>query len=181
MVDVLNRAYNKKYGSLFTSVISCNIFGPYDNFKPEQGHVIPGMISRMYELINISDPETPQEKKEFVIWGSGKPLRQFIYSLDLAKLIVWALRNYNKIDPITFCVDEKDEVSIGDVAKSVAKAFDFKGKLVFNTNVADGQYKRTASNAKMRALLPDFKFTEFDVAVKEMVQWYIKNYDTAKK
>ena len=70
-----------------------------------------------------------KEGKDFEIWGTGKPLRQFIYSLDLAKLFIWVMREYEEVDPIILSVDEKDEISIGDVAKLVLKASDFKGEV----------------------------------------------------
>lgn len=71
-----------------------------------------------------------QNGTPFTIWGSGAPLRQFIYSRDLAELIVWTVRSYHSPDPIILSVGEEDEVSIGDVARAVAKAMDYKGEIV---------------------------------------------------
>lgn len=116
----------------------------------------------------------------FPVYGSGKPLRQFIYSLDLARLFIWTLRNYDSVDPIILSVDEKDEISIGDLSKTIAKAFKFQGEIVFDTTKADGQFKKTASNKKLRSMLPDFKFTPFDQAINETVQWYISNRSEAR-
>jgi GDP-L-fucose synthase len=65
-----------------------------------------------------------------VIWGSGKPLRQFIYSEDLAKLFLWALEHYDQNEPIIFSVDEEDEITIKDAAMAIVEAFDFKGNVV---------------------------------------------------
>lgn len=129
----------------------------------------------------LEDLSTPEEQKEFVVYGSGKPLRQFIYSIDLAKLFIWVLRNYDSIEPIILSVDESSEVTIAQLAESVVKAFGFKGKLVFDTSKADGQYKKTASNAKLRGFLPDYKFVDFEEAIKDTVDWYLKNFNTARK
>lgn len=180
MIDVQNRAYFEKNGSMFTSVVPCNIFGPNDNYTPEVSHVIPGMIYRMYQLIN-EDKSTKEEDKVFTVYGSGKPLRQFIYSLDLAKLMVWVLEEYNEVDPIILSVDESDEVTIAQVAESIAKAFNFKGKIVCDTTKADGQYKKTASNKKLRQLNPDFKFSNFKESIDSSVKWFIANYESARK
>lgn len=180
LIDVQNHAYHDKYGVLFTSVIPCNIFGPHDNYKPDVSHVIPGMIYRMHKLIN-DNKDTPESEKIFTVYGSGKPLRQFIYSLDLAKLMIWVLRNYNSVEPIVLSVDEAQEVTIYEVAEAIAKAFDFQGKLVCDTTKADGQYKKTASNQKLRSLLPKFEFTNFSEAIKTSVHWYIDHYDEARK
>ncbi|XP_073811790.1 probable GDP-L-fucose synthase [Musca autumnalis] len=138
------------------------------------------MIYRMHKLIQ-ENPEIPEEDKTFTVYGSGKPLRQFIYSIDLAKLMIWVLRNYNSVEPIILSVDEEQEVTIFDVAKAIANAFGFKGKLECDTSKADGQYKKTASNKKLRSLLPDFQFTNFDEAIKTSVDWYIQHYDEARK
>lgn len=78
-------------------------------------------------------------------------------------------------------MDESDEVPISRVAQSISAAFGFRGKLVFDTTKADGQYKKTASNAKLRSLLPDFKFTGFDAAIKDTVQWFINNQSTVRQ
>jgi GDP-L-fucose synthase len=138
------------------------------------------MIHRLHKIIT-ENPEVPQEQKQFDVYGTGLPLRQFIYSLDLAKLIIWVLHNYDEPSPIMLSVDEAAEVSIAKLAESLVKAFDFKGKIVFDTTKSDGQFKKTASNAKIRKLLPEFKFTDFDFAIKQSVQWYIKNHDVARK
>uniref|UniRef100_A0A336MFY6 GDP-L-fucose synthase n=1 Tax=Culicoides sonorensis TaxID=179676 RepID=A0A336MFY6_CULSO len=181
LIDITNRAYHEKFGSNFTSIIPCNVFGPWDNYKPEVSHVIPGMIHRLYDLIYNKNPETPQEEKVFTVYGTGKPLRQFIYSLDLARLIIWVLHSYESVDPIILSVDEEAEVTIKQLAESIAAAFDFKGKLEFDTTKADGQYKKTASNKKLRTLYPGFKFTEFNEAIRDSVKWFIENYGVARK
>lgn len=109
-------------------MIPCNIFGPHDNYKPEVSHVIPGMINRMHKL-RTEQPEIPESEKIFTVYGSGKPLRQFIYSLDLAKLMIWVLRHYDSVEPIILSVDEAAEVTIFEVAEAIAKAFNFKVSL----------------------------------------------------
>ena len=173
MIDVQNRAYHEQYGRMFTSIVPCNVFGPHDNFNVQQGHVIPGLINKAYEAKKNGTP--------FEIWGTGAPLRQFIYSIDLAKLTVWVLREYQEIDPIILATDEQDEVSIKDVAMMILEASDFKGEVKFLTDKADGQFKKTASNAKLRKYLPGFQFVPTKEAIRETVQWYSDNYQTARR
>lgn len=170
MVDMQNRLYKEEYGCNFTSVIPTNIFGPHDNYDLEDSHVIPGLVHKCYLAKKKNEP--------FTIMGSGKPLRQFIYSRDLARLMVWVLREYPEVDPIILSVDEADEVTIGDVAMAIVDAMDFKGEVKFDTSKADGQYKKTACNAKLRKYLPDFKFTPFAAAMKESVAWFLENVET---
>jgi GDP-L-fucose synthase len=173
MIDVLNKAYNEEHGCIFTSVVPCNIFGPHDNFNVAKGHVIPGLINKAYEAKKNGTP--------FEIWGTGRALRQFIYSEDLAKLFIWALREYEEIDPIILAPDEANEVSIKEIAKMILEAFDFKGEVKFLTDQPDGQLLKTASNAKLMKYLPQFKFMSIRLAIKETVQWYIANIENARK
>jgi len=173
MIDVMNRCYREEYGCNFTSIIPTNIYGPHDNFSIQDGHVIPGLIHKCYLA--------KQNDTDFVIWGSGAPLRQFIFSQDLAKLTLWVLRSYHSPEPIILSVGEEDEVSIADVARAVAKAMDFQGNVVFDTSKSDGQFKKTASNQKLRALNPDFRFTPIDQGLQQAVDWFVQNYETARK
>ena len=173
MIDVQNRAYHEQHGCQFTSIIPCNVFGPHDNFNVQQGHVIPGLINKAHAA--------KRDGTVFEIWGTGAPRRQFIYSLDLARLTVWVVREYTEIEPIVLATDEEDEVSIKDVAMMVLEAAEFKGEVKFLTDKADGQFKKTASNAKLRKYLPNFKFVPTRQAIQETVQWFSDNYDQARK
>ena len=85
------------------------------------------------------------------------------------------------MDPIILSVDESDEISISDVAQLVLKAYDFEGNVVYMTDKADGQYKKTANNAKLRRYLPNFQFTPIQQAIEETVTWFRHNYEQARK
>ncbi|XP_061705119.1 GDP-L-fucose synthase [Cydia pomonella] len=173
MIDVLNRGYHDQHGRVFTSVIPCNVFGPKDNYSVQSSHVIPALVRRMDDAMRNGD-------STFKVLGSGRPLRQFIYSPDLARLFLWVLRNYDSVEPIILSVDEEDEVPISAVAEAIKKAHGFQGTLVYDTSSADGQYKKTASNKKLRALYKDFTFTPFEQAVRETVQWFRDNREVAR-
>ena len=173
MVDVMNRAYSATTGNVYTSVIPTNIYGPHDNFHLTDSHVIPGLIHKCYLA--------KQKGTEFAIWGSGKPLRQFIYSEDLGKLMVWTIRSYNDPDPIILSVDPADEISIKRVAQSIVRAMDFNGKVVFDTSKADGQFKKTADNSKLRQYIKNISFTSIDDGLRATVSWFLENYDTLRK
>jgi len=174
MVDVLGRMYNERYKKTkFTSVIPTNIFGPHDNYNMQDGHVIPGLIHKCYLA--------KRDGTDFVVWGSGKPLRQFIYSQDLGALLVWTLDHYDSEEPIILSVGEEDEISIGEVAKMIKDSMDFKGNLVFDTSKSDGQFKKTASNKKLLSLNKSFKFTPFQKAIDISSKWFLEHYDTARK
>lgn len=173
MIDVLNKGYHDQHGCQFTSVIPTNIFGPHDNYSIEDGHVIPGLIHKVFSA--------KRDGTALNVWGSGSPLRQFIFSEDLARLFIWVLREYTEIAPIILSVGEEDEVSIKHVVESIVEAAGFTGPVIFDTTKSDGQFKKTASNAKLRKYLPDFAFTPFKQGIKESVDWFFANYETARK
>jgi GDP-L-fucose synthase len=173
MVDVMNHCYSDQYGVNFTSIIPTNVYGPHDNFNIDNGHVIPGLIHKCFLA--------KQKGEDFILWGTGSPLRQFIFSEDLARLTVWVMREYKEIEPIILSVGEEDEVSIREVAEMVKEYVGFEGNLVCDTTKADGQFKKTANNAKLRKYLPDYKFKPMREGVKDSCQWFIDNYETARK
>ncbi|KAM9832240.1 GDP-L-fucose synthase-like [Neosynchiropus ocellatus] len=173
MIDVHNRAQFQQHGRRYTAVVPTNVFGPHDNFSVEDGHVLPGLIHKAYVAQKEGTP--------LVVWGSGAPRRQFIYSLDLARLFLWVLRDYPEVEPIILSVGEEDEVSIREAAEAVVEALDFRGPVLFDGSKADGQFKKTASNAKLRRYRPEFAFTPFRQALKETCDWFVANYDTARK
>ncbi|KAJ3074461.1 hypothetical protein HK102_005790, partial [Quaeritorhiza haematococci] len=158
MVDVMSRAYREQYGCHFITVIPTNIFGPWDNFNVDTGHVIPSLIQKCDAATRGSGT--------FVAAGSGRPLRQFIYSKDLARLIVWALRSYDESEPIILCGDgvggpengpengaengASGELSIRDVAEAIAQIMGYRRDIVWDTGRADGQYRKPALNTKLR-------------------------------
>ncbi|VDL17406.1 unnamed protein product [Hymenolepis diminuta] len=172
MIDVLNHAYAEKTGKVFTSIIPTNVFGPFDNFDLEKGHVLPALIHRAYLAKKADEP--------LLVLGSGTPLRQFIYSIDLGRLIIWVLRNYDSSEPIILSVPEAGEISIKDAASAIVSAMGCKG-LTLDPSKADGQFKKTASAKKLMSLNPDFKFTSFQKAITDTCEWFSKNVDTCRK
>jgi len=172
LVDVQNHAYKEEFGCNFTSAIPTNVFGPYDNFDLEDSHVIPALIHKCYLAKKNGTP--------FIVGGTGKPLRQFIYSYDLAKLFIWMLREYDDVEPVILSVGEDEEVSIKLVADAIVKAVGFTGEYSFDTTRSDGQFRKPASNKKLLGLMGGFEFTPFDEALSTTVQWFVDNYDKAR-
>jgi GDP-L-fucose synthase len=173
MLEVHSKAYQEQYGDNFICVIPTNIYGENDNYSIEDGHVIPALIHKCYLA--------KQENKPFTVCGTGKPLRQFIYSIDLAKLIMWSLLEYNEKKSIILSVSEDDEVSIGDVARLVAREFDYEHNMIFDASYSDGQFKKTADNNKLKNLYPSFEFTSINVGIKKSVEWFKNNYPLIRK
>ena len=171
MADIQIRAYREQYGLNYVSVIPTNIYGPNDNFSLTHGHVMPMLIHKLYLA--------QQNNSDFVVWGSVKPLREFIYSKDIATLSEWAVNNYNDPEPIIFSTSH--EISVMDLVDLLVKEFNFKGKVIFDKSKPDGQYRKPSDNNKLKSYLPDFNFTPIEEGVKETVNWFIKNYEKTRK
>ena len=173
MLEIHSKSYQQQYGDNFICVIPTNIYGEHDNFSLEEGHVIPALIHKCYNA--------KHNKEKFVVCGSGKPLRQFIYSIDLARLIMWALLEYEEKESIILSVGENDEVSIKDVGLEIAKQFNYEYMVEFDESYSDGQFKKTADNSKLMELINKFPFTRIEDGIKRTIEWFIKNYDQCRK
>ncbi|KAG0717756.1 GDP-L-fucose synthase [Chionoecetes opilio] len=151
MIDVMNRVYHEQHGCMFTSVIPTNVYGPHDNFNVEDGHVLTGLIHKAYLAKKNNTP--------FTVWGSGKPRRQFIYSLDLARLMIWVTREYQEVAPIILSVDEADEVSIKEVAEMVVEATGFEGEVKYDSSKADVGNRRLPRSSLQQRGHAGFKYS----------------------
>jgi GDP-L-fucose synthase len=171
MADVQIRAYKEQYGLNYKSVIPTNIYGPNDNYNLENGHVIPSLIHKCYLA--------RENKTTFEVWGTGKPLREFIFSRDVAKLTEWVLNHYNENEPIILSTSE--EISIKDVTDVIVELMNYKGDVKWNTLKPDGQFRKPSDNTKIKNYLPDFKFTPLYEGLKETIEYFEKNYTIIRK
>ena len=109
-----------------------------------------------------------KNNKPFVVYGTGKPLRQFIYSVDLAKLIMIVLNNYQETTPIILSTNKEDEVSIKYVAELIHTLFENKNPILFDESFSD--------NNKLKKLIKDFNFTSINKGLRNTIEWFIQNY-----
>jgi GDP-L-fucose synthase len=120
-----------------------------------------------------------ENKTPLSIWGSGKPLREFIFSKDVAKLTEWVLYNYNENEPIILSTSE--EISIREVVEIIVELMNFKGEVIFDSTKPDGQFRKPSDNSKIKHYLPNFKFTPFYVGLKETIEYFEKYYIIIRK
>jgi GDP-L-fucose synthase len=139
----LCQAFHKQYGSRFISAMPTNMYGLGDNYHPTNSHVLPALIRRFHEA-------KESNANEVAIWGSGKPLREFMFSDDLGEACVFLMENYEKPDLIN--VGTGEELSILDLAKSVAEVVGFKGKITFDSSKPDGTPRKLMDSTKLHAL-----------------------------
>ena len=173
MLEVHSKAYQQQYGDKFICVIPTNIYGENDNYNLNDAHVIPALIHKCWLA--------QQQNEKFVVCGTGKPLRQFIYSRDLAILMMWTLEHYDSLDTLILSVGEKEETSIGNVAKLIAKAFCYDHMMEFDTGFSDGQYKKTANNRNLIKHYGDYIFTPIETGIEKSVKWFQENYEKCRK
>jgi GDP-L-fucose synthase len=171
MADIQIRAYREQHGLNYTSVIPTNIYGPNDNFDLKNGHVIPSLIHKCYL--------SRENKTDFIVWGSGEPLREFIYSKDVADLSLWVLDNYTENEPIILSTSE--EISIKDLVGIIVDIMNFKGKIIFDKSKPDGQFRKPSDNSKIKNYLPNFKFTPLYDGIKNTIEWFENNYKNIRK
>jgi GDP-L-fucose synthase len=139
----LCQAYHKQHGSRFISVMPTNMYGYGDNYHPENSHVLPALIRRFHEAKVAGRPEV-------TIWGSGKPLREFMFSDDLAEACVFLMQNYE--DPQLINVGTGEEVSILELAQLIGATVGYKGKIVFDAAKPDGTPRKLMDSSRLHAL-----------------------------
>jgi GDP-L-fucose synthase len=139
-------AYNRQYGTNFMSVMPTNLYGLGDNYDLQNSHVLPALIRKMHEA-------KMQNAKEAVVWGTGTPKREFLYSEDLADACVFLMNKCNAADIGEFVnIGSGEEVTIRELAELVAEIVGFRGKLVFDTSRPDGTPRKLLDVSHLQAL-----------------------------
>lgn len=134
---------NREEGRSFISAQPCNLYGPGDNYHPTKSHVIPALIRRFHEAQQAGDPET-------VLWGTGTPLREFLFVDDLAQALVMLLEDYDQPELIN--VGSGQEVSIAELAQAVAHAVGYTGQILLDPSKPDGTPRKLMDNSRIAAM-----------------------------
>lgn len=137
------RAIRKQYGLSWISAMPTNLYGPGDNFDPESSHVLPGMIARFHEAVE-------KGRDEVVLWGSGRPRREFLHADDLGRAAVHLLDTYD--DPEIINVGVGHDLEIKELAQLVASATGFTGRIVWDTSRPDGTPRKLLDVSRITAL-----------------------------
>jgi len=171
MMELQCRNYNTQFGRQYICLMPVNLYGPYDNFNLIESHVIAGMIHRFYNA--------KKENTKFELYGSGTPLRQFIYSPDFAKIILRILFEYEDIKPINCC---DDEISIKDLTYLIGELSNYNNQnIVQNTTKPDGCLRKTVSNDYFKSILSNFEFTPLKDGILKTIKWFNENYENCRK
>lgn len=168
MCDVLTRAYQRQYGRRYFCVVPTNVYGPGDNYDLANAHVVPALIHKCWKARAAGAP--------FVVAGDGTPLRQFIYSEDLARLIAWAYVHYENVGEPLFLCPPDCEVPIRRVVGLIADAMDYGDRVVYDTTLPNGQFKKTAAAFPYLNVPPD-GFTPLEVGIAKSVAWFLESVE----
>lgn len=147
MLEVQSSAYRKEWGCNFIVLIPTNVYGENDNWSINDGHVIPSLIHKLYLA--------KRDSKPFHVWGSGKPLREFVYSQDIAKLVFWALSHYDSDLPLI--LTNSKETNIKELVTIVSKLMKYKGEVIYDSDKPDGQYRKPSDSSHLKELNPGFE------------------------
>jgi len=173
ILSILCKHYNKTYGREYICLSPVNLYGQFDNFNIKDGHVIPSLINRMYKTILKIPPYTSER---FEVYGTGIASRQFLYVDDFASIILTVLFDKRIVGGI-YNVCEDPEYTNKEVIENIASEFKFSvDNIEYNSNYSDGILKKTVSNAKLKILYPDFKFTSLQEGLKDTISWFKTNY-----
>ena len=148
------------------------MYGEHDNFDLENGHVIPALIRKIWEA-------KIKNKPTFEVWGDGEIYREFTYAEDIAKAILFCLKNYNDPEPINIGCTQ--EYKLKDVIAIIIKQLDYQGDIIFDTTKPKGQIRKPSSNQKLLDL--GWKkewYTPLEVGLEKTCNWFKQNYPNVR-
>lgn len=158
-------SYNRQYGTKFISVMPTNLYGPNDNFDLHTSHVLPALIRKFHEA--------KENSAGFVeVWGTGTPLREFLYSDDLADACVYLMNNYEGNEIVNIGVGE--DLSIKELAEKVKATVGFTGEIRFDTSKPDGTPRKLVDVSRLNSL--GWKATtSLDEGLKKAYDWFLQS------
>lgn len=165
-LDIHTRLLWQQYGCEYSSVTPTIMYGPNGNWDLEEGHVVDSLIHKCFLA--------KQQGKPLEVWGTGTAVRQFVYSFDVARILLQALDFFH--GPKTTIVAPDDSITIRDLASLIARAMKFDGPIVFDSTKPEGQLIRIMKSDRFSDLFPNFSFTSLEEALKTTVEWFCANY-----
>ena len=167
----LCQAFRKQHGANFIAAMPTNLYGPHDNYHPNESHVVAALISKFYEAIR-------DNHENLVIWGSGTPLREFLSVDDLADGLIYLLKYYNDDAPINIGTGE--ETSIRELAELLRDISGWTGALKFDTSKPDGAPRKIMNNDRIHQLGWRHS-TQLKTGLKQAYQWFSAHQGSVRR
>jgi GDP-L-fucose synthase len=162
--------YCRQYGVNFISAMPTNLYGLNDNFDLANSHVLPALMRKFHEAKVNGDPTV-------TVWGTGTPLREFLYVDDLADALVFLMNTYNEVDFVN--VGTGQEVSIRELAQTIQAVVGYEGKLVFDTTKPDGTPRKLLDVSRLNAAGWQAK-TDLKTGIEQTYTWFLQSYDSLR-
>lgn len=164
------QAHRRQYGARWISAMPTNLYGPGDNFHPEHSHVLPALIRRFHEAVEAGSDRV-------VLWGSGTPRREFLHADDLGRAIVHLLDVYDDPSPVNVGVGT--DVTIRELAETVADVVGFRGEIVQDRSRPDGTPRKLLDVSRIRATgwSPQVELRD---GIESTYRWYVRNKAVAR-
>ena len=159
-------ALTKEHGHKIINVMPTNLYGPNDHFSEKNSHVIPGLIFRMHNAKLNND-------KEFKVWGTGKPLREFLYVDDLSNAINHLIEN--NLNPELINIGSGDEITIKDLVNKISKIINYGGEIIFDDTKPDGNPRKLLDSSKVNSYGWDSEIS-LDQGLKLTYKWFNQNF-----
>ena len=163
MMLVQSQAYRQQYGFNSIFLMPVNLYGPGDNFDPESSHVIPALIRKCVEA-------KARGEEEMVVWGDGSPTREFLYVEDAAEGILLATERYEKSEPVN--LGSSFEISIKDLADTIARLTGFQGKVVWDPTKPNGQPRRMLDTSRAQQEFGFRAIISFEIGLSKTIREY---------
>lgn len=161
----LVKAYRRQYNKHWISLMPTNVYGPRDNFNPATAHVLPALVNRFHEVVELGS-------RRITLWGTGRAKREFIHSTDLAQALLVALQKYD--DDLHINVGSGEEVTIRQLATLIASQVGFSGEVIWDSTKPDGTPRKSLDSSRIRAMGWDARIRLAD-GVRDTMGWYKAN------
>lgn len=161
---ILSEAYKKQYGIHTTNLIISNAYGPHDYVEVDRTHAMNGIIIRMIKQIKNNE-------KNFTVWGTGQPIREWVFMPDVAK-IIYKIINEELILPNPINLGQEQGISIIDTVNTVKQILDYDFNISLDTTKQDGAPIKVLGNKQFKKYFKDFNFTDYNTGIKETIEYY---------
>lgn len=164
-------AIRKQYNKYYLSLMPTNLYGSFDNFDLQSSHVIPAMLRKFHEA-------KQNNHSDVTLWGSGTPMREFLFVDDMAEAVVYALEN--NLPECLYNIGSGKDITIKKLAKTIQSVIGHKGNILWDTSKPDGTPRKLMDVSKMASIGWEYS-TELEDGIQKTYQWFLENINTLKK
>lgn len=164
MMDALARCYHAQYGVRSCNLIIPNMYGPFDSTNFNKAHALNALVIKFVRAHKYQEPEVE-------VWGTGKPIREWLYAGDFAKVIRQVIEDEHMfLEPVG--ISQNHGLTVTELVEIIRKTVGYTGKIVYNTKYQDGSPKKVMNNVRFRHCFPDFEFTPFTEGLDQTICYY---------